>query len=77
MPMRARGGAIKKADGGPIVPMAGGPGRFSALERVGKGYQPPAPKPKAKGGGIDGEATKANIGNGASAPPAIAMRAAA
>jgi hypothetical protein len=27
------------------VPAAGGPGRFNALERVGKGYQPPTPKP--------------------------------
>ncbi len=49
MPMRASGGR---------VPAAGGAGRFAALERVGKGYQPPPAKPsdipeRARGGGVN------------------------
>jgi hypothetical protein len=40
-----------RADGG-SVPTAGGKSRFEALERVGKGYQPPPPKQRASGGAI-------------------------
>ncbi len=48
-----RGNVITKANGG-SVPVEGGKARFEALERVGKGYQPPPPKPaKATGGPVE------------------------